>query len=89
MRLISVERLFFLLKLVEAQYDPIANFCKRIDHQSLYVNGKLYIDGGREIYTSFATNGTEIGPRVQGPSTGLRVLVIRLENADRRQMNTY
>ncbi|KAF2672035.1 hypothetical protein BT63DRAFT_452532 [Microthyrium microscopicum] len=67
-RLSSTLAVALLLQSVLAQYDPVANFCKRLDHQSAIVNGKLYIDGGREVFTNYAPNGTDIGPHIIGPN---------------------
>ncbi|KAF2666045.1 hypothetical protein BT63DRAFT_481855 [Microthyrium microscopicum] len=64
----SVLQFLLFVQTAQAQYDPVVNFCKRLDHQSTVVNGKLYIDGGRQVYTNYAPNGSDIGPHTIGPN---------------------
>ncbi|KAH3917053.1 hypothetical protein HBH56_051690 [Parastagonospora nodorum] len=40
------------------QDDPILDFCRRWNHQTAIVDGRLYIDGGAVAYKSLATNYT-------------------------------
>ncbi|CZR65155.1 related to cell wall anchored protein [Phialocephala subalpina] len=56
---------------VRAQYDPLVNFCRRLDHQSIVLNGTLYIDGGREVFTTYDQNGTEITNHTLGNNQNL------------------
>ncbi|KAI5838807.1 hypothetical protein DFP73DRAFT_563252 [Morchella snyderi] len=55
------------------QLDPIKNVCSRWDHQSAILNGKLYIDGGVEVFVDLNSTG-EKQPGTQQVGTNKNLL---------------
>jgi hypothetical protein len=53
---------FFLAHLVlsASAWDPVFDFCQRLDHQSIVKDNILYIDGGTETFKSGGTKGPTI-----------------------------
>ncbi|GAD96577.1 cell wall anchored protein [Paecilomyces variotii No. 5] len=51
--------------------DPIANFCKRVYHQSTLKNGTIYIDGGTEVFVANNNQGAPEGVETIGYNTYL------------------
>ncbi|EAW07453.1 putative cell wall anchored protein [Aspergillus clavatus NRRL 1] len=51
--------------------DPIDNYCVRLKHQSTVKNGRLYIDGGLEVFVERNDHGPINGTQIIGYNTNL------------------
>ncbi|CAL5871657.1 uncharacterized protein PFLUO_LOCUS5910 [Penicillium psychrofluorescens] len=63
---VAILSLWVLSTAGDSNLDPIKNYCKRLYHQSAVKSGKLYIDGGLEIFTPKNDYGTAEGGEILG-----------------------
>ncbi|KAF2271331.1 uncharacterized protein EI97DRAFT_437964 [Westerdykella ornata] len=56
LRLCSFAAVLFATPSLQASKDPLNDFCRRWAHQTAYVDGKLYIDGGLVAWKPLSSN---------------------------------